>query len=104
MFAVGEETAAEFVSEARASRRTRDWYMRYHNARTPEEAFTACEDVRLWLEELACNVCLDHEGQHCIGEALRDLRVVRTFLSQSMRREGADIRRQRALETPREDG
>lgn len=75
-----EIASDEILRAAQASQRRRDWNTRYAIARTDEEALTACEDVRLWLEELACNVILDHAGEHCVAEALRDLRAVRTYI------------------------
>lgn len=77
-----EETACDLVRCARGSRQIREWYTRFDIAREPQEAFTTCEDMRLWLEELACNPCLDHEGEHCVGELLRGVRVMRAFLRQ----------------------
>jgi hypothetical protein len=75
-----EPTAEQLLRAARASRRRRDWNARYRIARTRAEALTACEEVRLWLEELACNPVLDYAAEHCVAEALRDLRVVRGFV------------------------
>jgi len=75
-----EQSATQILDEACASRRSRSWCIRYSIARTPEEALTATEDARLWVEELSCNIALDHEGQHCVAEALRDLRTARVFL------------------------
>jgi hypothetical protein len=69
--------------ELRAARCARRWkaiWPRFQIARTPTEALSAADDVRMWLEELAKNPILDHEAERCVGEALRDLRAVRMFL------------------------
>jgi hypothetical protein len=73
------------IEDAQASTRRRSWAMRYAIARNPAEAFTASEDVRIWLEELACLPNLGFDGEHCVVEALRDLRTVRTYLRQLAR-------------------
>jgi hypothetical protein len=75
-----EPTPEQILRAARASRRRRDWYARYQVARTRDEAVTACEDIRLWLEELAGNPVLDFAAEHCVAEALRDLGTVRGFI------------------------
>ena len=68
------------LKAARWARRWRAFWPRFTIARTASEAFSAAEDVRTWLEELARNPILDHEAEHCVQEALRDLRAVRLFL------------------------
>jgi len=70
----------ELVKDAQGRRRWRMCGPRYRIARTPLEAFASCEDVRSWLEELARNPILDHEAEHCVGEALRDLKAIRSFI------------------------
>jgi hypothetical protein len=70
----------DLLKAARARGRWRMWGPRYEIARSPLEALVACEGVRMWLEELANNPILDHEAEHCVGEALRDLRGVRMYL------------------------
>jgi len=77
--ALGEEP----LKAARWARRWRAFWPRFAVARSVSEAFSAAEDVRMWLEELARNPILDHEAEHCVQEALRDLRAVRTFLKRS---------------------
>jgi len=68
------------VKAAICARRWKAYWPRFITARTPSEAFSAAEDVRMWLEELVQNPILDHEGLHAVQEALRDLRAVRRFL------------------------
>jgi hypothetical protein len=76
----------DLLKDARAKIRRREWPSKYEMAKNAEQAFETCQGIRYWLEELAGNPCLDHEGEHCVREALRDLRSVRMFLRLAKRR------------------
>lgn len=80
-------TLDPILREAICARRWKACWPRFTLARTPAEAFSAAEDVRMWLEELAQNPVLDHEGLHAVQEALRDLHAVKRFLRRAAERE-----------------
>jgi hypothetical protein len=75
-----EATAAELVRQARGRHRPRSTTPLQRIASREDSTRAACRNLRLWLDELARNCCLDFAGEHCVGEALRDLAVVQKRL------------------------
>jgi len=55
------------------------WSASFRRARSQDDAALAAECATEWLEELA-RMDLGHDGDHAVGEALRNVRAVRGFL------------------------
>jgi hypothetical protein len=78
----------EQPKKARFSRRRAErdlTRVEYGIARAPAEAHDACAIAEEWLAELGQMAWLDHESEHAVHQALRNIRAARKFLEKVVR-------------------
>jgi hypothetical protein len=74
-------------NKTRGFDRRRHHLSKYQIVRNADDALDACESVRDWLEQLEAIPEIGFDGEHCVTEALKELRRVRVFLRLVMRNE-----------------